>query len=420
MTTRKFLPGISFRFAILFAAVTLCGSNLATAQTETIIHQFGRGTDGGASYGLLAFDQAGNLYGTTKLGGLSGAGTVYELVRHQSSGATERILYNFSGGSDGAQPGGGVIFDAAGNLYGTTYRGGTANAGTVYQLKPPATSGGAWTENVLYSFGGGSVQDGAGPQSDLVFDAAGVLYGTTDNGGFNESGIVFQLTPPATTGGAWTETILHRFTNEEGVSPRAAVLFGKAGEVYGTLANGGAAGAGAVFRLRPPSIPGGHWTEKTLYVFTGESDGLGPLCRLIFYQGTLLGTTVIGGDANVGAVFQLTPAANPDDPWIETVLHTFTCGSDGCFPWAGLTEDKSGVFYGTTQFGGLPSNGGTVFSMTPPAAPGGVWTENVLYSFANPASQIAAAGLLLDKTGALYGSTIGSDMATGIAFKLLP
>jgi uncharacterized repeat protein (TIGR03803 family) len=129
-------------------------------------------------------------------------------------GGTETILYNFSGGSDGSQPYGGLIFDSAGNLYGTTYQGGTSNAGAVYQLTPGQS--GTWTENVLYSFAGGA--DGLGPQSDLNFDQAGNLYGTTNNGGSPGNGIVFQLTPPTERGGMWTETVLHRFMTKEATS----------------------------------------------------------------------------------------------------------------------------------------------------------------------------------------------------------
>jgi uncharacterized repeat protein (TIGR03803 family) len=320
------------------------------------------------------------------------------------------VLYNFTGLGDGSQPYSGLIFDAAGNLYGTTYRGGASAAGTVYQLAPPAQQGGMWTETVLYSFASGS--DGEGPQSDLIFDAAGNLYGTTDNGGSPGNGIVFQLTPGQ--GGAWTETVLHRFLKQEGTSPRAAVIFDGKGSLYGTLANDGAFGAGGVFRLRPPATKGGAWTEKTLYTFTGGADGLGPLCRLILFRGSLYGTTVKGGASGLGTVFQLTPPASHHGAWTETVLHSFTCGGDGCYPWAGLIMDQKGAFYGTTQYGGLPSNGGTVFQLKPD---GGAWTESVLYSFEARYDRQPVAGLL-GKRGTLYGATIGRVHRAGMVFKL--
>jgi uncharacterized repeat protein (TIGR03803 family) len=402
-------------FAILISVLMLACAALAFEAKETVLHQLGTGTDGKAAYGRVISDAEGNLYGTTAFGGTSGAGIVFELTKPgEPGGWTETILYNFTGGNDGSQPWAGVIFDSAGNLYGTTYLGGTFNSGTVYQLAPPAQQGGSWTETVLYSFAGGA--DGLGPQSDLNFDQAGNLYGTTNNGGSPGNGIVFQLAPPATQGGAWTETVLHRFMRFEGTSPRAAVIFDSKGSLYGTLANNGEFGAGAVFRLAPPAMKGGAWTEKTLYRFTGGADGYGPLCRLILFKGSLYGTTVLGGTSGIGTVFQLTPPASHHGTWTETVLHSFTCVSDGCYPWAGLTM-RGTTFYGTTQYGGLPSNGGTVFQLE---QNGGIWTESVLFSFTASTAQRLAAGLLLGKYGRLYGATIGKDTESGVVFKLRP
>lgn len=401
--------------AIVIVILMFAGTVFASGQKATVLHAFRKGSDDGlAPYGRLISDAAGNLYGTTADGGPSDAGTVFELTKPGGpAGWNETVLYNFTGGSDGLQPFGGLIVDSAGNLYGTTYRGGASDDGTVYQMTPPAQQGGAWTETVLYSFAGGS--DGMGPQSDLIFDAAGNLYGTTDNGGSPGNGIVFQLTPGQ--GGAWTETVLHRFTNDENTSPRAALIFDRKGSLYGTLANDGQFGAGGIFRLKPPSTKDGQWTETTLYTFTGGDDGFGPLCRLVLFRGSLYGTTVKGGTSNRGTVFQLTPPAHHHGAWMETVLHSFSCGSDGCLPWAGLTIDKKGGFYGTTQFGGLPSNGGTVFHLTPD---GSAWTESVLYSFTARRDDVSTAGLLLGARGELYGTTIGRRGNAGMVFKLRP
>jgi uncharacterized repeat protein (TIGR03803 family) len=182
----------------------LAGTIVASEAKEAVLHNFGTGTDGAAAYGRVISDSAGNLYGTTAFGGMSGSGVVFELTNPEAPGGwNEAVLYTFSGGSDGSQPYGGLIFDSAGNLYGTTFQGGASNAGTVYELTPG--KGSAWTETVLYSFASGT--DGLGPQSDLNFDQAGNLYGTTANGGSPGNGIVFQLTPGQ--GGAWTETVLH-------------------------------------------------------------------------------------------------------------------------------------------------------------------------------------------------------------------
>jgi uncharacterized repeat protein (TIGR03803 family) len=394
----------------IFIAVLIFASN---SLAETVLHAFrSGGGDGLAPYGRLISDAEGNLYGTTTLGGTSGTGIVFELTKSQApAGWTETILYNFAGGNDGSQPWAGLIFDSAGNLYGTTFLGGTSNAGTVYELTPG--QGGVWTETLLYSFAGGA--DGSGPQSDLIFDRSGNLYGTTTGGGSPGNGIVFELT--SGQGGVWTETVLHRFTISEATSPRAAVIFGTHGELYGTLANDGAFGAGGVFRLDRPATKGGAWRETTLYTFTGGADGLGPLCRLVLYKGSLYGTTVKGGASSVGVIFQLTPPASHEGAWTETVLHSFTCGSDGCIGWAGLIMDRNGTFYGTTQFGGLPSNGGTVFQLK---LQGGIWTESVLYSFIYGSNHFSAAGLLMGKNGTLYGTTVGNHRNSGMVFKLRP
>jgi uncharacterized repeat protein (TIGR03803 family) len=409
MKSEKFYPSITPPLAIVIVMLILAGTVVASEPKETVLHHFGTGTDGAAAYGRVISDAAGNLYGTTAFGGTSGAGIVFELTNPEAPGGwTETVLYNFSGGSDGSQPYGGLIFDTAGNLYGTTFQGGASNAGTVYELT--LGTGGAWTETVVYSFAGGS--DGSGPQSDLNFQA-GNLFGTTTGGGSPGNGIVFQLTPGQ--GGSWTETVLHRFMTSEGTSPRAAVIFDSNGWLYGTLANDGTFGAGAVFRLKPTG--GGPWTAETLYTFTGGTDGIGPLCRLVLFRGNLYGTAVIGGGAGVGTVFELSSPANHHGAWTLNVVHTFACGSDGCYPWAGLTVNSEGTFYGTTQFGGLPSNGGTVFALK---KQGGIWFEGVVFSFKLSNDQLAAGAVLLGKGGTLYGTTIGSGKNAGAVFEIRP
>jgi uncharacterized repeat protein (TIGR03803 family) len=194
------------------------------------------------------------------------------------------------------------------------------------------------------------------------------------------------------------------------------VIFDKNGSLYGTLANGGRSGSGAVFRLTPTTT--GSWKEKTLYKFSGYADGLGPLCRLVLFRGNLYGTTVVGGAFGAGTVFELSRPASHHGAWTLKVLHTFECETgDGCQPSAGLTVDSKGTFYGTTQYGGLPSNGGTVFSLK---QEGGTWVENVIFSFKLSNDQLAASGVLLGKGGALYGTTIGSGMNAGAVFKIQP
>jgi len=416
MERKKSFHRTTLPLAIFITIMMLTGTLTASAAKEAVLHHFGNGSDGQAPYGRVISDAAGNLYGTTAFGGTPGLGIVFELTNPGGpAGWSETVLYNFAGGSDGSRPYGGLIFDSAGNLYGTTYYGGTSNAGTVYQLAPPVGRGGAWTETVLYSFAG---YDGMGPQGDLIFDQEGNLYGTTSGGGSRQiDGFVFQLAPPTAQGGAWTEHVVWSFYSILGTSPRAGLIFGSNGWLYGTLANGGRPRFGAVFRLKPPPTKGGSWSEKTLYRFSGGADGSSPLCSLILFKGSLYGTTVKGGASDSGVIFQLTPPASHHGPWVETVLHSFTCGSDGCLPWAGLTMDKNGVFYGTTQYGGLPSNGGTVFQLKQES---GTWTESVLFSFKSSSNQLPAAGLLLGGSGTLYGTTVGEGGNAGIVFKLLP
>ena len=218
------------------------------------------------------------------------------------------MLYSFNfNGTDGADPAAGLIFDAAGNLYGTTYGGGTYDWGTVFELTPAA--GGGWTEKVLYSFLGGA--DGFFPAADLIFDAAGNLYGTTGYGGAYDNGTVFELTP--TGGGDWTEKLLHSFSYNlngmDGTYPQAGLIFDAAGNLYGTTVGGGNYGGGTVFELTPTA--GGNWTETVLHNFNRNgTDGADPYAGLIFDgAGNLYGTTSFGDVYGDGTVFQLTPVS---------------------------------------------------------------------------------------------------------------
>jgi len=337
--------------------------------TETVLYSF-NGTDGGYPQAGLIFDARGNLYGTTYGDGYYGPGTAFELSPNQDGGWTETVLHTFGNGTDGAAPYAGLIFDAAGNLYGTTTAGGTYNSclysanycGTVFELTP--TVGGGWTEQVLHSFNG---TDGAVPYAGLVFDAAGNLYGTTDVGGTDDAGTVFELTPAA--GGGWTETVLYSFCAQpnctDGGNPSASLILDAAGNLYGTTDYGGTycpQGCGTVFELTPAG------RETVLYSFCAQpncTDGAYPSASLIFdAAGNLYGTTRGGGTYGYGTVFELTPEANGG--WMENVLHSFNDnGTDGSTPEAGLIFDAAGNLYGTTQYGGVYYNGGTVFELTP-------------------------------------------------------
>jgi uncharacterized repeat protein (TIGR03803 family) len=260
-----------------------------------VINVFSGGADGGTpNYGALIFDQAGNMYGTTSLGG-SGNGVVYEMV---GSGAnwTEQAIYAFAGSPDGATPYSGVIFDNAGNLYGTTTAGGASGNGAVYELSP---SGSGWTEQVLYSFTGGS--DGSYPTAGLIFDASGNLYGATNVGGTGGGGTAFELSP---SGGGWTYSLLYSFTGGANCGPWASLTL-NGGNLYGTTVCDGANSAGNVFELSPS---GNSWTYSSLYDFTGGNDGQFPYSYVLFDPaGNLYGTTLRGGTFLQGVVWKITP-----------------------------------------------------------------------------------------------------------------
>jgi uncharacterized repeat protein (TIGR03803 family) len=253
---------------------------------------------------------------------------------------TFTVLYSFNGGTDGAQPHAGLVRDAAGNLYGTTIRGGGgSNLGTVFKLD---TTG---AETVLYSFTG--FPDGAKPRAGLVLDAAGNLYGTTYHGGASDLGTVFRLD---TTG---AETVLHSFSGRDGQNPYAGLVRDAAGNFYGTTQNGGGDfAAGTVFKLDTTG------KETVLHSFTGGSDGANPYAGLIRdAAGNFYATTFTGGAYGFGTVFKLDATGN------ETVLYSFTGGADGGHSRAGLIRDAAGNLYGTTGLGGAFSLG-TVFKLS--------------------------------------------------------
>ena len=303
----------------------------------------------------------------------------------------EKVLYSFcaaSGCADEQLPSGGLVFDAAGHLYGTTvYGGANGGAGTVLQLAPGAN--GTWTETVLYNFcSARQCTDGWSPYAGVIVDAVGNLYGTTYNGGAYGFGTVFQLAPGAN--GTWTEKVLYNFCAAQhcadGKAPSASLIFDAAGNLYGTTFFGGSAyDLGTVFQLAPGT--NGRWTEKVLHRFgNGKDDGYWPDGSLIFDSaGTLYGITRQGG-AHVyyGTVFQLVRGTN--GKWSEKVLHSFNYdGKDGYYPGGSLVVDAAGNLYGTTPFGGPNGSGcdkygcGTIFKLAPGTR--GKWAETILHSF---------------------------------------
>lgn len=409
--------------SLVFLSIAF-GSAPAFAATENILHYFNLTPSGEQPDGGLITDAAGNVYGATLYGGTYGSGTVFKLSPKSGGGWTETVLYSFKGTSDGDGPAGALLLDAAGNLYGGTIGGGSQQAGVIFKLTPHA--GGAWAESVIWNFHG---NDGENPNGGLISDSAGNLYGTTTSGGglgrqycINLGcGTAFRLSPGSN--GKWTLTTLYAFQGtNDGMNPNSQLAIDKAGNLYGTTVRGGDKGTGegygVVFELTPVS---GSWTESVLYSFTGGADGGNPYSSVLFDQlGNLYGATAIGGTGTAcsgtcGTVFELSPASG--GVWTENVIHSFNL-TDGDYPEGNLAIDAAGKLYGTTYFGG--TNGvGTVYRLT--RGSGGQWSESVLWSSNYGAGgEYPSLGVTLGSSGQIYGALEpdASLRSNGLVFEL--
>ncbi len=390
VTATRRADGMKFLvFLALTTALFIAAARSARAQsgaTEVILHAFMPAEQGSDPQAGVTLDSAGNLYGTTYSGGISGFGSAYKI----DLSGREIVLYSFAGGSDGANPAGELTADREGGLYGTTYHGGASNLGTLYKIDSFGN------ETVMHSFSGGS--DGANPASGVVRFPNGDLYGTTVNGGASGLGIVYKIDAEG------RETILHTFTGPDGASPYAGLITDGAGNLYGTTESGGTSNDGTLFKIDSAgqetvlfnfaAIGANPYAGVvrdeagnfygTTYLFSGglvykiSPSGEGtvlfsfdlanyggfPYSGVILdAAGNIYGTTFYGGDQaagnlynGYGVVFKLDPAGQ------ETILHTFTSGTDGAYPYAGLVEDSQGNLYGTTTKGGA-GRGGTVFKI---------------------------------------------------------
>lgn len=414
-----------------------------------VLYAFQGGNDGNYPSGALVLDSAGNLYGTTLAGGGNqqwctgqdpGCGIVFELSPGSGGQWTETVLHRFQANgdnTDGTAPNGALVFDAAGNLYGTTSSGGggeqqcssgaSAGCGTVFELTP--TSGGIWTENVLYRFQINS--GGAGPYAGVIFDQAGNLYGTAAAAGnccnpdiFDwGAGVVFELTQ---TAGVWNEKVLYSFCSKancrDGNAPYAGLLWGADGNLYSTTAYGGSTsfpcynlGCGTVFKL------GTNGNEEA-YPLTGltgiqtynglTSDG----------KGNFYGTTPIDGAFGNGTVFRLSPT--PDGRWTFTVLYNFHIGYAGSGSFStGVVFDKAGNLYGAIwgpESGNCAGGGcGLVYKLEP--RPRGPWKYSVVYTFTGAQDGGDPDGtLIIDNEGNLYGTAAFGGAGYGVVYEITP
>jgi len=408
---------------------------MAPAQAgETVLHSFNPYRQGAYPQANVCLGPGNKLYGTASGGGPSGAGVVYR-VNNANNGA---VLHSFTGAADGGTPYSSVLCNSAGNLYGTTLFGGSSGAGVVYRVD------GSGHQSVLYSFTGDN--DGGNPFAGVIQDSSGNLYGTTAGGGSAGSGVVFKLDTKGhetvlytftggsdggfpngvirdstgnlfgTTGGGGAssagvvfkldttghESVLYSFTDgNDGGYPNAGVVLDSAGNLYGTTTGGGTGGGGVVFKLNTAG------QETPLYSFTNGTDGGYPYAGVILDSaGNLYGTTLYGGSAFVGVVYKVDPTGH------ETVLYSFTGKADGAYPAAGVVSDSAGNLYGAASGGG-PAGAGAVFKLDT------TLHETVLYGFPGSDGSGPWAGVTQDSAGALYGTTTGGGSAgAGIVYKL--
>jgi uncharacterized repeat protein (TIGR03803 family) len=400
--------------ALLFVLASL--ASLSQAQTKDryrVLHSFASGKDGSAPFAGLVLDRAGDLYGTTWGGGGTGAfGIVFELLPRSGGKWVEKVVHRFAPRTEGGGPFAGLVFDVAGNLYGTTRTGGSNGVGTVFEMTPEA---GGWAYNVLDSYGS---------NASLIGDSGGNLYGNIGPGKYGE-GAATELTHGAK---GWEQRWLYSFCPKinpclDGDAPYAGLTWDTAGNLYGTTELGGKGVGGdwgTVFELEHTST---GWKHLLLHSFPGfQGDGKVVYAGVIFDgSGNLYGATNSGGACDTcGTVFKLTRGA--EGRWKESILYNFPKAYDGSSPGASLVFDADGNLYGTAATGGnnACANGcGVVFKLM--RASDGKWTYSVVHRFNGNDGANPAAALILDKKGNLYGTTtLGGAGGYGVVFEITP
>jgi uncharacterized repeat protein (TIGR03803 family) len=373
------------------SALVLTAVRSVQAQTETVLYNFTNGSDGGSPGSRLTSDGKGNFYGTTYKGGL-GFGTVFELSPDGIGGWNESVLYSFTGAADGGNPFDSyVTFDSAGNLYGTAYYGGADGHGVVFELSP---QGASWSETVLYSFTSGS---NSNPVDGLIFDPKGNIYGTTHQTG-GTAGYVFEL---SLAGHNWTEQVIYTAAS----GSYAGLAMDVSGNIFGTTSS-------TVFELSPN---GGGWNSAVLHTFDGGKDGSNPDGTPVLDQaGNLYGTTDDGCETSCGTLYKLTLGKKG---WTEKILHHFTGHKkDGVNPET-IVFDTAGNIYGSTVEGGK-AGVGTVFELVAPVGKG-AYEERVLWSFNETDGSEPGPVILVG--GNLYGAAaLGGSTGGGVVYEVTP
>lgn len=408
-----------FRGFILIAALLLTmltlGFHASAQTTESLIYTFSETTNFWPQ-GALLEDASGNLFGTARGGGVYGVGAVFELSPPAVSGGAWTIttLYSFVPyGSGGYVPVSDLVRDQAGALYGTYYSGGdpVCGCGGVFKLFPPTVAGGAWTEQSIYTFKSASTDGHLPAFASLALTSKGLLYGVTIRGGAYDAGVLYQLTPKSRT--SYTETVLWSFGNAgDGITPNGGVILDAAGSLYGVTSAGGTFNQGVVYKYVPATI--GHGAvESILYSFgASTTTGSNPSGSLLFDSGgDIYGVTSAGGDANDdGVVYSLIPS---NGVYSESILASFNKNT-GTNPVAGLSWNHSNNnLYGTTSSqNGLVPGDGTVFKLTPPTVKGGPWTLVTLYKFPYKVGGGYPTGTVLrdSNTGNLFGTAINGGI----------
>jgi uncharacterized repeat protein (TIGR03803 family) len=397
------------RAALIGVLLTSVAMQASAAKFDKVLHELNGQSDGYLPDGGLTEDSAGNFYGTAEEGGAYGGGTVFKLSKANGGGWTFNTIYSLTGGADASEPQGTVTFDSAGNLYGTSIIGASqASAyGAVFQLVPDGK--GNWNLGKTFDFDG---TNGIYPETGVIVDAAGNLYGTTQEGGPGNAGYgygtVFELTP---SGNTFSLQTLVAFTGDvNGSFPAGGLIMDSKGDLFGTAPEGGTYNYGIVFKLHHGTK---GWKETILHSFNYPTEGAAPMGNLLLDRaGNLYGTT----NNFAGTIFKLTRPTDGATAWTLTTLYQYPFAQGG----VGLVFDKSGNLYGagsgSTTKCPICSN---IFQLTP--TPSGPWTQNVLATVPGGArGRYPAPPLAFGKGDRiLYGATNYGGLGNGLGYGVI-